>query len=100
MAEAKEESLQEECKKFGIELEHDKFSISLKLHDGKILKYAIFDSKAATNSKAATKIKFEELLLKLPFSRGRLFGKDGNFLGYVNAGDNLEEILVNIDLMQ
>lgn len=88
--------LEEVCKDYGAELLVNEFWIDIQFKDGKRLTYALpFDSKSRLNESA-----FNDMVeaIESGFS-GRVFSKDGHFIGYAPQAVSVSEILVAVDMM-
>lgn len=90
------DSLEEACKDYGAELLVNEFWIDIQFKDGKQLTYALpFDSKSRLNESA-----FNDMVEVIESGyRGRVFSKDGRFIGYAPEAVNISEILIASDMM-
>jgi hypothetical protein len=90
------DSLEEACKDYGAKLLVNEFWIDIEFKDGKRLTYALpFDSKSRLNESA-----FNDMVEAIESGyRGRVFSKDGRFIGYAPEAVSVSEILIASDMM-
>ena len=88
--------LEEMCKDYGARLLVNEFWIDIEFKDGKQLTYALpFDSKSRLNESA-----FSDMVEAIESGfRGRVFSKDGRFIGYAPQAVSVSEILIASDMM-
>lgn len=88
--------LEEMCKDYGAELIVDEGWINIQFKDGKYLTYAFpFDSKLRLNESA-----FSDMVEAIESGFcGRVFSKDGRFIGYAPQAVSVSEILIASDMM-
>ena len=87
--------IEEICKHYDVKFSFDRFSAKMTFKDGKYLKYAML------NGGLNQDIIFEKLLSMVENNEihGRVFNKDGNFIGYAPKTSNIDTLLVSVDMM-
>ena len=86
--------IHETIEQYGAKFVFDQFSGSIIFKDGKILKYAM-DNQAKDVDAV---LKLLDNTIKSD-AHGRIFSKDGKFVGYAPEGKSIDEILVVVDMM-
>lgn len=80
------DQLEEACKVYGVKFKLDEFYFEIKFKDGRSAVYPLHP--------------FDKFSISyLPKAKGRVFSKDGKYIGNVPSSSNIETMLINADMI-